>query len=733
MRFIIAIALSFTVFVSGGLYGQAMSVEEQSSPSIENFEYGEYSYFDLQNEKHQYFKGYLTKAYREFGKRSDAWDADAEALLKDFELYITYVEPGLIPYKMLSTSGLDFGKIGWRCEKLMDQSCNDPLVLFAMFRMHYKKHFKDEHYKRLTEAYKLLPEMKYPVDIRFLITQFFDSFTRMNYEKLDESYFGTTLDIEAVKFFQFMKDKPELRRVYFSVLEDWFKNSSKDVLLKSRSLAKTLEERVDELDPWMYHMFRGVHALEMAWAERGGGWSREVTSFGWQGFDTYSRIAAEHLKKAHEIEPKFAEAAALLIRVTMGASDSIEGLKDEWYWFRQAIAAQHDYHPAYRWMSWAMRPRWGGSHLKMYLVGLVGLNSDRYDTRAPLELRYSIKNIISDTRLYLILEDPKVRSFIVKMFEKLAENESYQSNDVVYNYLLSSYMTYCWQMDMREKSRKLAIKLGDNLDMSATALPYKMPLDLSVILAYTGNYAERLTESDKAFAKEDYDHSLRLLDEILVDIEVDDSIHEKEFGFIKKRFVYIRMLTDYINGEWTELIDEGEPNVGWEMVFGDWEVVDGGLEGASKNASYREGLMLKHSVDFGHRFKVRGKATLMGESPESYGDRYQNIALFYHALVEKNCHDTALRFCPLTDEIALKTDQTDVPSKYLRTKLDRTVNFEVHVSEEESIVFVDGEEIGRFEHAKAPADSYKSFGIGAYTNDRGVRVRFDSLEIKKSK
>ena len=117
------------------------------------------------------------------------------------------------------------------------------------------------------------------------------------------------------------------------------------------------------------------HGLE----KRGTGYADTVTEEGWKGFKENSTKAAEFFTKAWEIDPKLPYAAAAMIEVAMSGDDKLSS-RD---WFDRAVAAQMDYKLAYNHYLWSIRPRWGGSHKKMYQFGLECLATKRFDTAVP--------------------------------------------------------------------------------------------------------------------------------------------------------------------------------------------------------------------------------------------------------------------------------------------------------------------------------------------------------------
>jgi len=147
-------------------------------------------------------------------------------------------------------------------------------------------------------------------------------------------------------------------------------------------------------DPWLVAVLRGEHEIETAWEKRGTKWGHEVAPEGWVGFREHLQQARTALIRAGELEPGYPESFTCLIAVAMGGV--AEGVENERYWFERAQAEQFDWHPEYRRMLWALRPRWGGSHEKMLAFGREALASERFDTGVPKVLIEAVEAVIAD-------------------------------------------------------------------------------------------------------------------------------------------------------------------------------------------------------------------------------------------------------------------------------------------------------------------------------------------------
>ncbi|HEY8961953.1 MAG TPA: hypothetical protein VIM57_07075 [Luteolibacter sp.] len=144
---------------------------------------------------------------------------------------------------------------------------------------------------------------------------------------------------------------------------------------------------------WLRDAIIGDRAVWAAWQARGDGWGGEVNKDGWKGFREQLEIAARHLTAAWRAKPELPFAAQKMITVTMGQSGGDEMLR---VWFDRSTAACFDYMPAYSSLTWAYRPRWGGSHELMLAMGKAAFETKRFDTRVPGVYNWILEDISDD-------------------------------------------------------------------------------------------------------------------------------------------------------------------------------------------------------------------------------------------------------------------------------------------------------------------------------------------------
>ncbi len=217
------------------------------------------------------------------------------------------------------------------------------------------------------------------------------------------------------------------------------------------------------IDPWVRDTLAGKAHIELAWATRGSGWAHTVDQEGWRGYGEHLSEARRLFTAAWERQTGYPEAPAHMITVAMGGS-SLPG-EDERFWFDRAVAAQFDYYPAYHRLSWALRPRWGGSHDQMYALGLEALKTGRFDTSVPEELIWSLIKIEKDQKDDSYWRRPGVMENVEAAFKGIEEEPTRTEKDKIYHRSLHAAIAWC--VDDFELAERLLDGLGDNVSERA--------------------------------------------------------------------------------------------------------------------------------------------------------------------------------------------------------------------------------------------------------------------------
>ena len=157
--------------------------------------------------------------------------------------------------------------------------------------------------------------------------------------------------------------------------------SAADLLSHNSDAMETLVKGLQKLPEWARDTILGKIEIDRAWHARGGGWANTVTEEGWRGFGDSLNKARGLLEAAWKLKPDQPYAAGEMITVVMGSESGPGGSLR--LWFDRTVKARFDFPAAYTAYTWAIRPRWGGSHEEMLAFGRACAATKRYDTNVP--------------------------------------------------------------------------------------------------------------------------------------------------------------------------------------------------------------------------------------------------------------------------------------------------------------------------------------------------------------
>ena len=147
------------------------------------------------------------------------------------------------------------------------------------------------------------------------------------------------------------------RAIAIDRLVEWLKPVFEEGILGKDETNRTIAAlETSGGDAVLCGVLRGRASIRAAWDARGSGWANSVTEDGWKGFRSGLAEARRSLTAAWQACPDSATAASLMIVVTMGDSSGEEQL-----WFDRAVTADPGCPDAWKCMTNALMPRWGGS------------------------------------------------------------------------------------------------------------------------------------------------------------------------------------------------------------------------------------------------------------------------------------------------------------------------------------------------------------------------------------
>jgi hypothetical protein len=289
-------------------------------------------------------------------------------------------------------------------KQLVDQGCRDPLVLYLVAHLNRSV----ANYTAAMHAVEENPKVSRSL-AWFVATDFAESQGRTAAEVAE-------LDQKAIQWLKSSLTDGSYEKgddIFFVRHQVWREKFHKR---QCRTLATLYAEA--PLPEWARHTLVGMAEIDLAWAARGGDWADKVTEEGWKGFEEHLQKAHEELGKGWQLRQDRPEAAAAMINV-IGGGHRVKGETIR-LWFDRAIAAQFDYMPAYNFVLWFYRPRWGGSHQLMFDFGKACLNTKRFDTDVPLKFYTACNSIgeeMGDTRIFR--GQPEVRKLWIELDQAL--------------------------------------------------------------------------------------------------------------------------------------------------------------------------------------------------------------------------------------------------------------------------------------------------------------------------
>lgn len=374
----------------------------------------------------------------------------------------------------------------------------------------------------------------------------------------------------------------------------------------------------------------GEYWLFQAWEARGGGWADTVTEEGWKGFYDALAKARASLTSAWQMHPDYPEAAAKMIRVTMGEAGRHSDTPRDW--FGRAIQAQADYLPAYAHYTYQLLPRWGGSHEALWAFGSDCLATKRFDTAIPYQYFLALGRIANDldgpgTTLWT---DPVVFSNLQVMCEGYIGSDNPPRPKHAYQ---SLYAAICWRAGRYEQARRILEQLGEQVDDHVFMHEFKVPFDTArmEIYALTSPWADRLKTASTRAGTEAMD----AYRQIMVDAAADSNVS----AYAAQKLEALQLASKNAQGDWVALTFPKDLS-GWSVRGGLWRVED---DGAVVGESTRGGLLLVCDHLFASDLEVRGEIEFL-QAPYMYkfnaaigvgaNDRKPNdlyTCLLYHA------------------------------------------------------------------------------------------------------
>lgn len=418
------------------------------------------------------------------------------------------------------------------------------------------------YYKQSVDG---LPGTSYPCELQYLIyDKMHVLFVQLHDQNGWTPYEKKCLEL-ADRLFVESVSRPKERRFFVVAMLNLMLQELPRYLPGQKTVSDAAA-KATKIDPWLQHLLQGYYYLRQAWHDRGSGYANTVTEAGWKSFHKNLKIAGEHFKKAWEIDPTLPAAPSRMMSIAMANGDDL-AVRD---WFDRTVAAQMDYSDAYNAMLWALRPRWGGSHGKMYKFGLECMETERYDTDVPFRLISVILQIDDELgNRGEAWRRPGVYKNAKQVFDNLEKayiDGSRPMQENVYWDMMTLHAVAAIHAKEFTDARQLLEKIGEKLrEQHFSNHGLKPRVASSLVFAMTGKASEQvaefqsLVEENKFDSSKSRDAALKLLNSA---VTKDSNVHAKPYyDYWKTRLSWQQQ---FERGEWVNL-EFGQGFLMWQI------------------------------------------------------------------------------------------------------------------------------------------------------------------------
>jgi hypothetical protein len=473
---------------------------------------------------------------------------------------------------------------------------------------------------------------------------------------------------------------------------------------------------------WLALVLEGEFQIKAAWQARGSGYADTVTQKGWNDFHKHLAEARECFTRAWKLRPDLPLAPNQMMTVALGDS----GLVEMRLWFDRTLAAQIDYPHAWAEMRWGLRPRWHGDLDSMLALGVMAVNTKRFDTDIPRMLFDTVSDLELEQRLPCgqhIYGREDIWPHLQAMYEgyiaapsQAASRNGWRSTYSVVAYLAGKYDVSRKQLEVINWQPSRTNLSGWGTDLSL------MPLEVA---ARTGSLAGQIDEAESKRDRGDITGAWQLYTGLKTATNADERTRE----FIRDRLATLELEKRLQAGEWVDFMPPDTNFTGWCVKRGKFKrLPDGTLEVQSDST----GHMLYSRVPMGKNFEVKGGFEAVSSStkafqgglvigipePESWGwdafrvkrnDDEGDIACFAQGWTRNQIYGPA----------KLNPNTNSFQFRFQAGKVSASVN---------------GREI--FKEVLPPENRYFStnevyFGFGAFNDMNDTVIRYRNVQIRK--
>jgi hypothetical protein len=482
--------------------------------------------------------------------------------------------------------------------------------------------------------------------------------------------------------------------------------------------------RTPSVKPWVRKWIEGQHCLQWAWNARGGGDASSVSHDEAAVFRHQSEKARRLLEDAWALYPEDPSPAVAMIYSGLSLENS-EAPAHMRKWFEEVLQLQVDVPEASHNLLWGLRPRWFGSHQKMYEVGFACVDTGRFDSHLPWTLLQVYRDCASEWD-------------VPSAFFKEMDVHSCDSMRMVFNGAEAEAKRAPWRSVDRTQAAVFEFKCGHN----AEAQKWLDKLDSkpnSAVLEEWGDVdAELLLGKTAAFVKGDEAGKLRRAESAEQAFKADtactlyretldaarDKVSEVGRKYLESRTAVMEIEKNLESGSPTSLMPDA--------TFLSWTRQGGGWKRSQDALSHwgRETVSLSTcQARIGASFVAEGdiEITDPGEAcqvwlsygyPERWG-RERWIALRFAYAQGKT--------------LALLSNRLGQPLEQPEIKVQPRFRFKLAANTQGVSLYVDG--VPAFENVPVPdyfvRERWGQIGLGAATKSDQTRVKVHSLTVKR--
>ena len=410
-----------------------------------------FTHEELKQQRLDWNKQTLVDAYEHAGYMNPWWDDAAERALKEFARVRAQVLDTNEPWgKIIATNTAAAVKAG----------CKDPMVNYLFIRFSLDQTNSKETFT--TAYFNMAQEMEkssYP-DLR----KFYASFRAVkqyywanHYAKLPDDWRplgqAAAADLQRV-----LADKSvpagEIYDAASEYLEMW-KTTKKYYQPFYAALEQSLNNNWPNAPETF--MLRGLAHVDMAWQERGGGYSDTVSSDGWKLFAKHLDQADEALTQAWKMDPTDFRTPLLMMKVELGQGKGRDRLD---LWFNRAMNLDPNNYEACNMKLYYLEPKWYGSINDMLVFGRECVQNTNWGGEVPMILIGAHNEIrsqfVSGDVRDNYWKQPEVWPDIQAAYERYFVANSNADLNTAYN----NYTMYAWNCGQWSKINELVPKLN---------------------------------------------------------------------------------------------------------------------------------------------------------------------------------------------------------------------------------------------------------------------------------